>query len=162
MADTLHSPKGMWTHSREAMLPAVNVVYCFNNSSILICRNLDFKSRHEKWPVLTKLSSASWILGNRYESFFMQVLRCQNYMKNCRLPSFFWNSTTALHHRLWWGWIVPESNICHRCLWTFSTSDRGICLNHSLNGASSLTLITCSVEWVQKSFQGSKEKMSLY
>ena len=45
------------------------------------------------------------------------------------------------------------------CARTFSTNGRRICLNHSLNGASSVTLITCFVGWVQPSSQSSKEKM---
>ena len=59
-------------------------------------------------------------------------------------PSFQTN-TTALHHALWLGPIAPESNISHRYAQTSSTNDGGICLNHSLNGASSVTLITCQL-----------------
>ena len=57
---------------------------------------------------------------------------------------------------------MPISNISHRSAQTFSTNSRGICLNHSLNGVSSVTLITWSVKWVQLSSQGSKEKMLCY
>ena len=42
----------------------VNVVYCFDDSSILICQNPDFRSKHEKWPAPAKLSNAFWILGS--------------------------------------------------------------------------------------------------
>ena len=47
-------------------------------------------------------------------------------------------------------------------VWTSSTNGGGICLNHSLNGVSLVTLITCLVEWVQPSSLASKEKMSWY
>ena len=83
-------------------------------------------------------------------------------MQKGRLPSFFWTSTTALHHTLWLGQIMPESNISCKCAQTSSTNGRGIHLNCSLNGASAMTLITCSIEWVQLSLQGTKEKMSWY
>ena len=61
-------------------------------------------------------------------------------MQKCRLPSFFWTNTTALHHTLWLGWILPESYISNRCMQTSSTTGRGIHLNQSLNGASLVTL----------------------
>ena len=66
-------------------------------------------------------------------------------MQKCRLLCFFKTSATALHHALWLGHIIPESNISHRWAWTSFTNGRGICLNNSLNGASLVTLITCSV-----------------
>ena len=47
----------------------VNVVYFFQDSSILICQNADFKSKLEKWPEPTKLSKASWILGGDMNPF---------------------------------------------------------------------------------------------
>ena len=72
-------------------------------------------------------------------------------MQKHRLPSLFWTSTTALHHGLWLGQIALESNSSCGCVWISSTSSGIIHLNHSLNGASSVTLITCSVEWVQPS-----------
>ena len=81
-------------------------------------------------------------------------------MQKCRLLSFFHTSTTVLHQTLWLGHIIPESNISQRCVWTSSTNGGGICLNHSLNEASSVTLITCSVEWVQ--LAGFYGKMSWY
>ena len=140
----------------------VNVVYCFDDSSILICQNLDFRSKHEEWPAPAKLSNASWILGSGSESFFMWALRHQKSIQKCRPPSFFLTNTTALHHALWLGWIAPESSISCKCVWTSSTNSRGIHLNHSLNGVSLVTLITCSVEWVQPSSLGSNEKMSWY
>ena len=79
-----------------------------------------------------------------------------------RPPSFFQTNTMALHHTLWLGQIMPESSISHKCIWASSTNGRGICLNHSLKGVSSVTLITCLVEWVQPSSLGSSEKMSWY
>ena len=83
-------------------------------------------------------------------------------MQTCRPLSFFWTSTTVLHHALWLGHIMPESNISCRCAWTSSTNGGGFCLNYSLNRTSLVTLITCLVEWVQLSSQGSREKMSWY
>ena len=82
-------------------------------------------------------------------------------MQKHRLPSFFWTNTTALHHALWLGQITPESNISHKCIRTSSINGGGICLNCSLNGVSSVTLITCLVQWVQPSSLGSSE-MSWY
>ena len=67
-----------------------------------------------------------------------------------------------LCHALWLGWIAPESKPSHRCVWTTPTNGRGICLNHSLNGVLSVTLITCSAKWVQPSLLGSKAKTSWY
>ena len=130
VAGALHSPKDMWSHLKKPRLPMVNAMYCYEDSSILICQNPDFRSRHEKWPAPTKLSNASWILSSGYESFFIWVLRHQKSMQKHRPPSFFWTNTTALHHMLWLRQIVPESNISHKCLWTSSTNGRGICLNH--------------------------------
>ena len=82
-------------------------------------------------------------------------------MQKCRPPSFFQTKTTALHHMLWLEQIAPESIISQKCVWT-STNGRGIPLNHSLNGVSSVTLITCVMEWVQPSSLGSREKTSWY
>ena len=82
--------------------------------------------------------------------------------KNIDCHHFFQTNTMALHHVLWLGQIVPESNISCRCVQTSSTNGVGNHLNHSLNGVSSVTLITCSVEWVQSSSRDSKEKMSWY
>ena len=87
--------------------------------------------------------------------------RWQKSIQKCKPPSFQTN-TTALHHTLWLGWIGPESNISHRCIWTFSTNGGGFHLNCSLNGMLLVTWITCSIEWVQLSLLGSKEKTSWY
>ena len=81
-------------------------------------------------------------------------------MQKCRPPSVFWTNTTALYHTLWLGQITPQSNISCKCMWASSNNGRGIHLNHSLNGVSSVTLITCLVEWVQPSSLCSSEKMS--
>ena len=116
VAGALHSPKGMLSHSKKPRLPTVNAVCCFDDSSILICQNADFKSRHEIHPAPTKLSNAFWILGSGYESFLVWALRCQKSMQKCRPPSFFWTSTTTLHHALWLGQIAPESNISLKCI----------------------------------------------
>ena len=85
----------------------------------------------------------------------MQALRWWKGIQKCRPLSFFWTSTTALHYALWLGQIIPECNIS-------STNAGGICLKHSLNGVSSVTLITCLVEWVQPSSLGCREKTSWY
>ena len=83
-------------------------------------------------------------------------------MQNCRLPSFFLTNTTVLQQTLWLGWIVPDSRISHRWFKTSSTNGRGICLNCSLKGVSSITFIMCSVEWVQPNSAGSKKNTSWY
>ena len=79
-------------------------------------------------------------------------------MQNCRPPSFFLTNTTTLHQALWLGLIAPDSSISHRWLQTSTTSSRGIHLNCSLKGVSSVTFIVCLVEWVQPSSVGSNEK----
>ena len=151
----------MQAHLKKPRLPTVNAVYCFYDLSILICQKTDFRSRQEKKPAPAKLSNASWILGSGYETFFVWMLKCQKSIQTCR-PPFFWTNTTALHHALWLGQIAPESSISHKCVWTSSTKGGGICLNHSLEGVSSVTVITCVVKWVQLSSQGSSEKMPWY
>ena len=83
-------------------------------------------------------------------------------MQNHRLPSFFCTNTTALHQALWLGLIAPDSNISHRWFQTSSTNGRGICLNHSLKGVSSVTFIVCSMEWVQPDSAGSNENTLWY
>ena len=83
-------------------------------------------------------------------------------MQNCRLPFFFLTNTTALHQALWLALIVPDSSISCRWFWTSSTSSRGICLNCSLKGVSSVTFIICLVEWVQPNFMGSNENTAWY
>ena len=83
-------------------------------------------------------------------------------MQNHRPPSFFLTNTTALHHALWLGLIVQDSSISPKWFWTSSTRGRGICLNHSLKGVSSVTFIVCSVEWVQPHSMGSNKNMSWY
>ena len=77
-------------------------------------------------------------------------------------PILLWTSTTALHHAFWLGQIMSESNISQKCAWTSATNCGGICLNDSLNGTSSVTLIICLIEWVQPSSLDSREKMSWY
>ena len=88
----------------------------------------------------------------------MWVLRQWKSMQKCRPPSFFQINTTALDYALCLGQIMPESNISHRYVQISFTSGGGICLNHSLNRVSLVTLITCLVEWVQLSSLGSNEK----
>ena len=67
----------------------------------------------------------------------------------------------ALHQALWLGWMAPDSNISLRWL-TSSTKGGGICLNHSLKRVSPVTLIVCSVGWVQPNSMGSSKKTSQY
>ena len=93
---------------------------------------------------------------------FCMGIETSNVYTKMKPWSFFLTNSTALNHMLWLGQIAPESNISHKCLWTSSTRGRGICLNHSLNGVSLVTLITCSVEHVQPSLLGSSEKTSWY
>ena len=83
-------------------------------------------------------------------------------MQNHNPPSFFLTNTTVLHHALWLSQIVPGSSISQRWFWTSSTRGRGICLNHSLKGLSLVTLIECSIEWVQPNSAGSIEKTLWY
>ena len=92
----------------------------------------------------------------------MWAFRWQNLIQNDKLPSFFHINTTALHQELWLGLIAPDSNISCRWFQTFSTNGRGIHLNHSLKGVSSITFIICSVEWVQPNSAGSNENTSWY
>ena len=83
-------------------------------------------------------------------------------MQNHRPPSFFLTNTTALHHTLWLGLIVPDSIISCRWFQSLSTRGGGICLNHSLKGVSSVTFIMCLVEWVQPNSVGSNKNMLWY
>ena len=78
----------------------VNMVYCLEDSSILICQNPDSRSRHEKWPAPTKLSKASWVLGSGYE--FIWALRHKNLYKSvvCHLSSWL----TPLHYTMHSDW----------------------------------------------------------
>ena len=92
----------------------------------------------------------------------MQELRQWKLMQNCRRPFFFLTNTTTSHQALWWGLIVPDSSISCRWFQTSSTSSGGICLNCSLKGVSSVTLIVCLVEWVQPNSTGSNENMLWY
>ena len=58
--------------------------------------------------------------------------------------------------------MVPASSIPHKWLWTSPTKSWGIHLNHSLTWVLSVTLIMCSVEWVEPNSVGSNEKTSWY
>ena len=92
----------------------------------------------------------------------MQAFRQQKSIQNCRLPSFFCTNTTVLHQALWLGLIVPDSNISCRWFQTSSTNGRGIHLNCSLKGVSSVPFIMCSVEWVQHISTRLNENTSWY
>ena len=158
----LQSPKGMQSHLKNPKLPTVKVVYCFDASSIFICQNPDLRSKQEKCPAPTKLSNTSCILGRGKESFLMQAFRQQKSVQNHRPPSFFCTNTTALPQALWLGLIASNSNISHKWFQTSSTNGRGIHLNHSLKGLSSITFIMCSMEWVQPNSTGSNENTLWY
>ena len=101
-----------------------------------------------------------WVMG--MNSFFVLVFRHWKLMQKHRLPSFFLTSMTVLHHVLWLGLIAPDSNISLKCFLTSSTISGGICLNHSLNGVSSVTFMECSVVWVHPSSARSNENVSWY
>ena len=58
--------------------------------------------------------------------------------------------------------MVPTSGISWKWLWTSSTKGGGICLNCSLKGVSSVTLITYLVMWVQPISVGSNKKTLWY
>ena len=92
----------------------------------------------------------------------MQAFRQWKSIQNHKPPSFFCTNSTALHQALWLGLMAPDSNISHRQLLTSSTKGRGIHLNHSLKGVSLVTVIVCSMEWVQPNSVGSKENTSWY
>ena len=76
----------------------------------------------------------------------MHTFKQQKSIQNCRPPFFFLTNTTALHHALQLGQIVPDSSISCRWFQTSLTRGRGIHLNHSLKGVSLVTLIVCLVE----------------
>ena len=92
----------------------------------------------------------------------MQAFRWQKLIQNHKLPSFFCTNITELHQALWLGLVAPDSNISCRWFLTSSTNGRGIHLNCSLKGVSSVTFIVCSMEWVQPNSTGSNENMSWY
>ena len=75
--------------------------------------------------------------------------KCSGGKSQCRTVGchlFFLTNTTALHQTLWLGWIAPNSSISHRWFGTSSTNGRGICINCSLKGVSSISFIMYSVE----------------
>ena len=93
---------------------------------------------------------------------FLWALRWWKSIQKCKPPSFFLTSRAALYQAPLLGHMVPTSSISHKWLQTSSTKGRGICLNYSLKGVSSVTLITYLVEWMQPSSIGSNEKTSWY
>ena len=129
--------------------------------SNLICQNPNFRTRQEKNQHLTDSLIPPEFLAKGRSLFFIWALRWQKSIQKHRPPSFFLTSTTMLHHTLWLGHMVPKSSISCRWLQTSSTKG-GICQNCSLKGISLVILIMCSVEWVQPSSLGSKEKTSWY
>ena len=80
--------------------------------------------------------------------------------QKCSIPSFFLNSTTALHHSDWLGYMAPASNMSQSEACTSSSSSGGICLNQSLNGSLLVIQISCSTMLVQPSSFPSNMKTS--
>ena len=163
VASTLNSPKGMQLHSKKLQIAngkgsiLFRCLLHFNLPKLLILgpgKKNDQLLPDSLMPLgfLAKGGSLSlyrhWDGRSLYRSIGLR-------------PSFLTN-TTALHHALWLGHMAPESTISCRWLQTSPTKARGICLNLSLKGVSSITLIMCSVEWVQPSSLGSNEKTSWY
>ena len=75
------------------------------------------------------------------------------------LPNQYHSITPCTLAGAYHAWIQHLLQVCMPLL---PPTAGGIHLNHSLNEASSVTLITCLVERVQPSLQGSKEKMLWY
>ena len=103
------------------------------------------------------------ILGRGYESFFHVSVQAVKSMQNCR-PTIL---LPYQHHCTAPGTLAgpdctPTLSISHRWFKTSSTNSGGIHLNCSLTGASSITFIVCSIEWVQPNSTGSNEKTLWY
>ena len=161
VAGALQSPNGILSHSKNPRLPTVKAVYCFDASSILICQNLDFRSRQGKVAGCLLSSSMPPVFRamDRNPSSYVHSdigSRCRN-ASHC---TFSLTSTTALHQVLWLGQMVPDSNISFRCFLTSFTIGGGIHLKCSLNGVLSVTFMVCLVKWVHPSSAGSNENMS--
>ena len=123
ITSTLQSPKGMQSHSKNPKLPTVKAVYCFNASSIYICQNPNLRSKQEKCPAPTKLSSMPHVFLVKRVGVLFCACRFRQWklMQNYRPPSFFLTNTTALHHALWLGQIGPDSSISCRWFWNSLT-----------------------------------------
>ena len=158
MAGALHSPKGMWLHLKNPKLPTVKAIYCFDASFIFICQNPNCgpgkeNVKHLPDSPIPPESSA----GARSPSLYGNSDGRSQY-RSISLCLSFW--PTQLHYTMNsdLGHIMPDSSISLRWLRTSSTKVRGFCLNYSLKGVSSVTLIVCLVEWVQPNSVGSNEK----
>ena len=71
---------------------------------------------------------------------------------------------TPLHYTMHSGWVESHLNptFLTGAYKLLSSNVSGICLKCSLNGVSSVTLITCLVEWVQPNLLGSRQKTLWY
>ena len=112
----------------------VKAVYCFEASSMAICQKPAFRSKQEKYPAPTRLSVATLDMWQQYnESFLVLAFSLQKLMQKHSPPSFLHTITTALHHGLWLGWIVPTSRISFTCVYGFHPPlEGGILQNLSL------------------------------
>ena len=124
--------------------------YC-NSGAIFICQKPDLKSIDEKCADPAMLSNASWMQGRGYESFFIHTLRHLKSTQKCRVPSFFFTRTTALHYSDWLGRIAPASSMSQSDACTSSNKGGGMRLNRSLKGSLLLMHISCSMALVQPS-----------
>ena len=106
---------------KRPRLPTVNAVYCFNSLSILDLPKSGLQV--QTWKMTSTYQTSQGLLNSwQWVGILLCVgIKMQNSMQKHRLSSFFWTSTTALHHTLWLGQIMPKSNISHRCAHSSST-----------------------------------------
>ena len=140
----------------------VKAVYCFDASSIAIHQEPAFKSKQEKYPCTNLALNGFLYPWEQIGVFLGSGIQLQKSMQKHRPLSFLHSNTTALHHGLWLGHIVPTSNISFTCAWTSSTIGGRILWNLSLKGSSSMILISCFTRSVQPNSPGSMEKMAWY
>ena len=81
-------------------------------------------------------------------------------MQKCKVPSFFWTNTMALHHVDWLGCIAPTSSMSLSEACTSSRSSGGMHLNLSLKGSLLLMWISCSIALMHPSLFPFSVKMS--
>ena len=125
----------------------MKAVYYCDSRAILICQKPDLKSIDEKCADPAMLSNASWMWAKGTNP--SSALRHLKLTQKCRVPSFFWTKTTALHNGDWLGWIASVSSISHSEARTSSNKGGGICRNYSLNGSLFSMHISCSMALVQ-------------
>ena len=141
----------------------MKVVYCFDASPNFYLQKPQLEV--QAWKIFSAYQTLQHLLNSLQGVGVPSSYGNSDGRSQCRSislhPSFLTN-TMALHHALWLGCIAPDYSISLRWLWTSSTKGRGICLNCSLKGVSSVTLIVCLVEWVQPNSAGSNEKTLWY